>query len=108
MSASWKNFRESICSSSSSLSDLDVRARIFFGIPPGSAGPTPDILQKRAEKKQDFSLFFRRRRNFSSLSVMATTLANRDLSIEWAFDFKSNRLLGDERISEGAQDSLKQ
>ena len=62
----------------------------------------------RAEKKQDFSLFFRRRRNFSSLSVMATTLANRDLSIEWAFDFKSNRLLGDERISEGAQDSLKQ
>jgi hypothetical protein len=48
----------------------------------------------RAEKKQNFSLFFRWRRNFSSLSGRETSLANRDLSIKWDFDSKSDRLLG--------------
>ena len=36
---------------------------------------------------------FRRRRNFSSLSSRETSLVNRDLSIKWNFDFKSDRLL---------------
>ena len=62
-------------------------------------GPTarhPAKSALRAEKKQNFSLFFRRRRNFSSLSGREISLVNRDLSIKWDFDFKSDRLL--ERI----------
>jgi hypothetical protein len=39
-------------------------------------------------------LFFRWRRNFSGLSGRETSLANRDLSIKWDFDSKSDRLLG--------------
>ena len=40
-----------------------------------------------------FSLFFRRRRNFSSLSGRETSLVNRNLSIKSEFDFKPDRLL---------------
>jgi hypothetical protein len=81
--------------SPSRLSDLEVRAEFCSGIPHGSAR-TPDILLKRhcvPKRSRTFPCFFRRRRNFSSLSVMTTTSANRDLSIKWAFDFKSDRLL---------------
>jgi hypothetical protein len=70
--------------------------RIFAGYPvsqrrPHARHPAKSAL--RAEKKQNFSLFFRRRRNFSSLSGREISLVNRDLSIKWDFDFKSDRLL---------------
>jgi hypothetical protein len=47
----------------------------------------------RAEKKQDLSLFFRRRRNFGSPSGRETSFLNGDLSIKREFDFRSDRPL---------------
>ena len=43
--------------------------------------------------EQNFSLFFRQRRNLSSLSGRETSLVNRNPSIKSEFDFKSDRLL---------------
>jgi hypothetical protein len=52
----------------------------------------------RAETKEDFSLLFRRRRNFSSLSARETSFVNGDLFIQWEFDFKSDSLLGQQLL----------
>ena len=75
---------------------LGSPCRIFAGYlvsrrRPHARHPAKSAL--RAEKTQNFALFFRRRRNFGSLSSRETSLVNRDLSIKWDFDFKSDRLL---------------
>jgi hypothetical protein len=52
-----------------------------------------DLLDRARSLKPRPLSAAQRRRNFNSLSVMATTLANRDLSIKCAFDFRSDRML---------------